>query len=177
MERTLPVTIPSKTISDLPDESRRPKSQMPPLASSFRLFILRSMKSLRPSRRAFAADALVGMKRCALLRMKGFHASRRIAGKIGLKDFYPGPGHTRDNIVIYYAPAKVLFGGCLIRPGGATDLGNTADGDVANWADAAREVAAEFPDAEIVIPSHGPPGGRELLDHAIALAEAAAGAD
>ena len=88
--------------------------------------------------------------------------------------FYPGPGHTRDNIVVYYAPAKVLFGGCLIRPGGSDNLGNTADADVAHWAEAVRNVAAAFADAEIVIPSHGPMGGRELLDHTIALAEAAA---
>jgi len=91
----------------------------------------------------------------------------------GLFWLHPGPGHTRDNIVVYYEPAKVLFGGCLIRPGGSNNLGNTADGDVANWADATRWVAEQFPDAEIVIPSHGPMGGRELLDHTIALAEAA----
>ncbi|WDI32624.1 subclass B1 metallo-beta-lactamase [Hyphococcus flavus] len=90
--------------------------------------------------------------------------------------FYPGPGHTRDNIVVYYAPSKVLFGGCLIRPGGATNLGNTADGDIGHWAEAVRKVAEAFPDAEIVIPSHGAPGRRELLDHTIALAEAAANA-
>lgn len=88
--------------------------------------------------------------------------------------YYPGPGHTRDNIVVYYAAAKVLFGGCLIRPGNASNLGNTADGDVGHWAEAVRKVAEAFPDAEIVIPSHGAPGGRELLDHTIALAEAAA---
>lgn len=87
--------------------------------------------------------------------------------------FYPGAGHARDNIVVYYEPAKVLFGGCLIRPGASTNLGNTADGDVGNWANAARAVAEKFPDAEIVIPSHGPMGGRELLDHTIALAESA----
>lgn len=97
-----------------------------------------------------------------------------VESKGPIEVFYPGPGHTRDNIVVYYAPAKVLFGGCLIRPGGSTKLGNIADGDIANWADAVRKVAARFPDAEIVIPSHGPPGGRELLDHTIALAEAAA---
>ena len=92
----------------------------------------------------------------------------------GITVFYPGPGHTRDNIVVYYAPAKVLFGGCLIRPGASDNLGNTADGDIGHWAKAVRNVAAAFPDAEIVIPSHGPMGGRELLDHTIALAEAAA---
>lgn len=92
----------------------------------------------------------------------------------GVTVFYPGPGHTRDNIVVYYAPAKVLFGGCLIRPRESSNLGNTADADVAHWAEAVRKVAAEFPDAEIVIPSHGAAGGPELLDHTIALAEAAA---
>lgn len=96
-----------------------------------------------------------------------------VAGPVQI--FYPGPGHTRDNIVVYYAPARVLFGGCLVRPANARDLGNTADADIANWADAVRAVAARFPDAEIIIPSHGAAGGRELLDHTIALAEAARG--
>lgn len=88
--------------------------------------------------------------------------------------YYPGPGHARDNIVVYYAPAKVLFGGCLIRPGGSTDLGNTADADIGHWAQAVRNVASQFPDAETIIPSHGPMGGRELLGHTIELADAAA---
>jgi len=87
--------------------------------------------------------------------------------------FYPGAGHTRDNIVVYDPVSRVLFGGCLIRPGSSKGLGNTADADVANWADAVRKVAETFPDAEIVVPSHGPAGGRELLQHTIDLAEAA----
>ncbi len=90
-----------------------------------------------------------------------------------VKFFYPGPGHTRDNIVAYDPKTKILFGGCLIRPGGTNNLGNTADADLASWADTVRRVATEFPEAEIIIPSHGPAGGRELLDHTIALAEAA----
>ncbi len=85
--------------------------------------------------------------------------------------FYPGPGHTRDNIVAYDPKTKILFGGCLIRPGEANTLGNTTDADLAAWADTVRRVAAEFPDAEIIIPSHGPAGGRDLLAHTIALAE------
>lgn len=91
----------------------------------------------------------------------------------GVEVFFPGAGHARDNLVVYFAPARVLFGGCLVRPGDATDLGNTADGDVANWAAAVRAVRARFPEARVVVPSHGPPGGPELLDHTIALAERA----
>ena len=100
----------------------------------------------------------------------GGEAEQSVAG---VEVFYPGAGHARDNVVVYFAAARVLFGGCLIRPGDASDLGNTADGDVANWASAVRAAAARFSDARTVVPSHGAPGGRELLEHTIALAEAA----
>ena len=88
--------------------------------------------------------------------------------------FYPGAGHTRDNIVVYHRESKTLFGGCLIRPGTSKNLGNTADGDIGYWAKAVRQVAERFPDAEIIVPSHGASGGRELLTHTIELAESAA---
>ncbi len=87
--------------------------------------------------------------------------------------FYPGPGHTRDNVVVYHPESKILFGGCLIRPGESNTLGNTADADVGRWAATVEAVAARFPEAERVIPSHGAAGGRELLAHTIALARAA----
>lgn len=87
--------------------------------------------------------------------------------------YYPGPAHTRDNIVVYHEPSKTLHGGCLIRPGGASGLGNTADADIGKWAESARNIAATFPTAEIVIPSHGAPGGPELIDHTFLLADAA----
>ena len=91
----------------------------------------------------------------------------------GLTVFYPGPGHTADNVVVRVEGTDVLFGGCLIRPGGSGSLGNTADADIAHWDRAARAVAARFPDAAIIVPSHGAPGGRTLLEHTAALAEAA----
>ena len=104
----------------------------------------------------------------------GAQAATPFPGAPGLSVFYPGPGHTRDNIVVYYEPAQVLFGGCLIRPGGVRNLGNTADGNAPSWAASVRNVAAMFPDAAVVIPSHGPKGGRDLLDHTVALADGAA---
>lgn len=91
----------------------------------------------------------------------------------GLSYFYPGAGHAADNIIVYDAKSKTLFAGCFIRPGTASGLGNTADGDVTNWAGAVRAVATEYPDAEFIIPSHGAPGGRALLQHTIDLVNAA----
>ena len=87
--------------------------------------------------------------------------------------FYPGAGHTDDNIVVNIEGAGILFGGCLIRPGNSDNLGNTADGNIQHWATATEAVAARFPDSKIVVPSHRPPAGRDLLDHTIALARAA----
>ncbi|MEM9013590.1 MAG: subclass B1 metallo-beta-lactamase [Pseudomonadota bacterium] len=87
-----------------------------------------------------------------------------------IEAFYPGPGHTRDNIVVYVPDADLVFAGCLMRPGGTRSLGNTTDANVENWASAVRRVRDEYPDASIVIPSHGPMGGRELFDHTIELA-------
>ncbi len=84
--------------------------------------------------------------------------------------FDPGGGHTEDNIVVALPEAGVLFGGCLVRPADATNLGNTADADVGHWADAVEAVAARFPDLEVVVPSHGRPAGRELLALTIRLA-------
>jgi metallo-beta-lactamase class B len=89
--------------------------------------------------------------------------------------FFPGAAHTRDNLVVYFAPSRVLFGGCMIRPGDSRNLGNTADADIDNWASAARAVAERFPQADIVVPSHGAPGGRELIDVTVGLAERARG--
>lgn len=88
--------------------------------------------------------------------------------------YHPGPGHTRDNIVVYYEPAKALFGGCFIRHAATKSIGNTEDADVSAWPQSARNIAEAFPDAEIVIPSHGPAAGVELIDHTIDIAEKAA---
>ncbi|MBB6523829.1 subclass B1 metallo-beta-lactamase [Pseudoteredinibacter isoporae] len=83
---------------------------------------------------------------------------------------YPGAGHTHDNIVVYLPAEKIIYGGCLIRPGNSISLGNTRDGDVLAWANTVETVADNFPDAKQVIPTHGAPGSRKLLSHTIDLA-------
>lgn len=104
-------------------------------------------------------------------------ASTKAAAALGpVRLFYPGPGHTRDNIVAGLPQAGILFGGCLIRPGDSTDMGNTADGDLSHWGTAAAAAGRAFPEARIVVPSHGPPAGRELLTLTATLADRAGGA-
>jgi glyoxylase-like metal-dependent hydrolase (beta-lactamase superfamily II) len=87
--------------------------------------------------------------------------------------FYPGPAHTRDNVVAFIPDAGVLFGGCMFRAvtGG---IGNTADADLSAYAGSVRKVIGRY-GARVghVVPGHGKPGGPELLEHTLSLAVAA----
>ena len=85
--------------------------------------------------------------------------------------FSPGPGHSHDNLVVWVPEAKVLFGSCAMRSPTYPGLGNTADADLAHWPQAIRNARDRYPEVEVVVPGHGPPGGPELLDHTIGLFE------
>jgi len=79
--------------------------------------------------------------------------------------FYPGPGHSEDNIVININERGVLFGGCLVRPSTSFSLGSTKDATIDVWGHSVDKVATRFPESSIVIPSHGRPGDRSMLAH------------
>jgi metallo-beta-lactamase class B len=83
--------------------------------------------------------------------------------------WYPGPGHTRDNVVVYLPKRGVLFGGCLVKCMAAKDKGNIVDADLTQWAASLKALKKQFPDAKVVVPGHGAPGGMELIDHTIEL--------
>jgi metallo-beta-lactamase class B len=87
----------------------------------------------------------------------------------GFELFYPGPGHTRDNIVIWFATSKVLYGGCLIKEKTSGDLGFTADADLAAWPAAVRRVADRYPAPSVVIPGYGDPLLHDPYAHTLEL--------
>jgi metallo-beta-lactamase class B len=82
---------------------------------------------------------------------------------------YLGPGHAPDTIVAWLPDSRVLFGGCLIRAASATSLGNTADADLERWPTTVEAIRTACPEALIVVPGHGRPGGPELLQHTLDL--------
>jgi metallo-beta-lactamase class B len=86
--------------------------------------------------------------------------------------YYPGGGHTSDNIVVYIPEYKLLFGGCLIKAMGSSDLGNIADADISKWKGSVHKVINKFPNVKVVIPGHGNAGGPELLNNTISLVDA-----
>ncbi|MEQ9286907.1 MAG: subclass B1 metallo-beta-lactamase [Cyclobacteriaceae bacterium] len=83
---------------------------------------------------------------------------------------YFGEGHTKDNMVGYFPADEALFGGCLIKSEGA-GKGYLGDANTRAWPETVRKVKIQYPEAETVIPGHGKPGGKELLDYTIKLFE------
>jgi metallo-beta-lactamase class B len=69
--------------------------------------------------------------------------------------FFPGVGHSPDNIVAYFPKSRVVFGGCLLKPDTATTTGNVADADVVQWPKTVARVAARYPNVTTVVPGHG----------------------
>ena len=84
--------------------------------------------------------------------------------------YYPGAGHTTDNIVVWIPAEKVLFAGCLVKELNSKGLGNTADGDLTAYPVTLDKVLQKYPDAKFVIPGHGAVGGIELIRHTKELA-------
>lgn len=76
-------------------------------------------------------------------------------GNASLDVYYPGPGHTIDNTVVYLNDHKILYGGCFIKSARAQSLGNLADAYVADWQQSLEKVKERYPGREIVIPGHG----------------------
>lgn len=88
---------------------------------------------------------------------------------IKIECYYPGGGHTEDNIVVYLPNEKILFGGCLVKSERSRGLGNTRDAVVEDWDKTIEQVKKQFPKMSVVVPGHGAIGDHQLLDHTIQL--------
>ncbi|MBN2000299.1 MBL fold metallo-hydrolase [candidate division KSB1 bacterium] len=85
--------------------------------------------------------------------------------------YFPGAGHTADNVVVYLPDRRILFGGCLVRAAGSTTLGYTGAADLAAWPGSLRKLLERYPECQTVIPGHGQPGDKLLFEHTLHLLE------
>ena len=90
-------------------------------------------------------------------------------GNVSFQTYYPGEGHTKDNIVVWFPDEKVLFGGCLVKSLEATDLGNTKDANLIQWPISIKNVIDHFPTIKYVVPGHQKWGDEGLLYHTLDL--------
>lgn len=104
-----------------------------------------------------------------LVPQNGFQDSLRLAlGDSYVTVRFPGEGHTKDNVVGYFPNDNILFGGCLIKEVDA-NKGFLGDANVYAWSGTVERVKDAYPNIKIVVPGHGEPGGKELLDYTIKL--------
>ena len=90
---------------------------------------------------------------------------RLVIGDETVEVAWPGPGHTEDNLVVYFRERRLLFGGCFII--GGERIGNTADANLDKWADSLRHI--EQYDFDMVVPGHGDRLDPGLIEHTISL--------
>lgn len=69
--------------------------------------------------------------------------------------FYPGAGHTTDNIVVWVPEDKILYGGCFIKGTDAEDLGNLSDARPYAWRNSMLKLKSRFPQPAVIVPGHG----------------------
>ncbi|SMO49177.1 metallo-beta-lactamase class B [Melghirimyces algeriensis] len=90
-------------------------------------------------------------------------------GDTVVEAYYPGEGHSQDNITVWLPQYKILFGGCFIKSSDATDLGNLSDANVEQWDDSVKKVINKYPQVKTVVPGHGNWGDQSLLFHTLDL--------
>lgn len=91
-----------------------------------------------------------------------------------LEVYYPGGGHTIDNVVVWLPKSKILYGGCFVRSLESSGLGYTGEAKIDQWPKSAENTMTRYPNAKTVVPGHGIIGDFELLKHTRFLAEKAA---
>lgn len=92
-------------------------------------------------------------------------------GSYRLETYYPGEGHTKDNIVIWFEKEKILYGGCFIKSTDTNDIGNIADANVKAWPQSVKNTMHTFPDAKYIIPGHLSWASNKSLEHTLEILE------
>ncbi|WP_113636156.1 BlaB/IND/MUS family subclass B1 metallo-beta-lactamase [Nubsella zeaxanthinifaciens] len=92
-------------------------------------------------------------------------------GNYSFETYYPGPGHTIDNIVIGFNKEKILYGGCLIKGVDAKNLGFLGDADTKAYYNTLKNVEKKYPAPKYIIVSHSDWDNVNSLKHSINLAK------
>ena len=92
-------------------------------------------------------------------------------GLYSFEVYYPGPGHTEDNIVVWFDKEKILYGGCLIKGVDAENLGYLGDANLTAYHATLKNVQKQFVDPRYIIISHSDWNNVHSLEHSIRMAK------
>jgi metallo-beta-lactamase class B len=109
-----------------------------------------------------------GMKRAEFLLSND---TTFTVGQYSFQTYYPGHGHTSDNIVIWFEKEQILYGGCLIKSVDDSTLGNLADANVKTYANTLRNVQKKCKAPRYIIPGHNNWLSNQSLNHSLKMAE------
>ncbi len=92
-----------------------------------------------------------------------------LVGQEPIRCYFPGEGHTSDNIVVWLPNQQILHGGCFVKSVAAFGMGNIADANLNEWANSVRRVMRQFGTAKVVVPGHEEWGDTQSLVHTLQL--------
>ncbi len=90
-------------------------------------------------------------------------------GQYSFQTYYGGAGHAPDNIVLWFAKDKLLYGGCLVKSIEAADLGYLGDADTKQWTKTIKTIKKKFGKPTYVIPGHQDWTNNNSLEHTLKL--------
>lgn len=93
------------------------------------------------------------------------------AGQYSFETYYPGPGHTEDNIVIWFQQERILYGGCLIKGADDENLGYLGDGNRKAYAATLKKLRKKFRKPAYIIIAHSDWNNLNSLKHSIKMAK------
>ena len=92
-------------------------------------------------------------------------------GQYSFQTYFPGPGHTADNIVLWFEKEKILYGGCLIKSTEDGDLGYLGDASVKDYATTITKVQKKCKNPKFIIVGHGDWTSTKSLTHTLIMAK------
>ena len=92
-------------------------------------------------------------------------------GQYLFETYYPGQGHTLDNIVIWFKKEKILYGGCLIKGADAADLGYLDDGNLTAYAATLKKVRQKCREPKFIVIAHSDWKNINSLKHSLIMAK------
>ncbi len=92
-------------------------------------------------------------------------------GQYSFETYYPGQGHTIDNIIIWFEKEKILYGGCLIKGADDENLGYLDDGNVTAYASTLKKVQQKCRKPTFIIIAHSDWKNIHSLKHSLMMAK------
>ncbi len=91
-------------------------------------------------------------------------------GQYSFETYYPGEGHTADNIVIWFKEERILYAGCLVKGADDESLGYLGDANKMAYESTLINVKRKFRKPTFIIIAHSDWRNKHSLKHSIEMA-------